>query len=150
MSDDQRGQVEGRGVADFYLDTFLGCKLRINPAHATLEFVKAAEEFFNKSIANPEKKGRYQVALLSTMQDQQLDVTPEIFAETHLDTADRPDFLNQVQLHGLEPGAAFEKDTSLVKINGFKMTFENGMVLVGSTDDLRERVDIRTPIRDQG
>lgn len=143
VSDDQRGQVEGRGVADFYLNTFLGCRLRTNPAQATLEFVRAAEEFFNKSITNPEKKGQYQVALLSTMQDQQLDVTPEVFAETHLDSADRPDFLNQVQLHGLAPGAAFEKDTSLVKIRGFKMTFENGMVLVGSTDDLRERVDIR-------
>jgi hypothetical protein len=60
VSDDQRGQVEGRGVADFYPNTFLGCKLRANPAQVTLEFVKAAEEFFNRSITNPEKKGRYQ------------------------------------------------------------------------------------------
>ena len=142
VSDDQRGQLQGRGVADFFLNTFLGCTLRVSPARATFEFVKAAEEFFNNSVINPEKRGRYQVALLSTMQDQQLDVTPEVFAETHLDTADRPEFLDYVQRHGLAPGAAFEKDTSLVKIKGFKMTFENGMVLVGSADDLRERVQI--------
>jgi 37-kD nucleoid-associated bacterial protein len=143
VSDDQRGQVEGRGVADFYLNTFLGCRLMVNPAQATLEFVKAAEEFFNKSITNPEKKGRYQIALLSEMQNQQLDVTPEVFADDNLDAADRSDFLNQIQLHNLAPGAAFEKDTSLVKVAGFKMTFENGMVLVGSTDDLKDRVHIR-------
>jgi hypothetical protein len=150
VSDDQRGQVEGRGVADFYLNTFLGCRLMVNPAQATLEFVKAAEEFFNKAIANPEKKGRYQIALLSVMQDQQLDVTPEVFADTHLDAADRSDFLSQVQLHNLAPGAAFEKDTSLVKVKGFKMTFENGMVLVGSAEDLRDRVHIRDENREPG
>ncbi len=150
VSDDQRGQVEGRGVADFYLNTFLGCRLTVNPAQATLEFVKAAEEFFNKAIANPEKKGRYQIALLSVMQDQQLDVTPDVFAETHLDAADRSDFLNQVQLHNLAPGAAFEKDISLVKVKGFRMTFENGMVLVGSADDLRDRVRIRDENQEPG
>ncbi len=90
-----------------------------------------------------EKRGQYQVALLSTMQDQQLDVTPEEFAANHLDTADRPKFLERVGQHGLPPGTAFEKDTSLVKVKGFRMVFENGMVLVGGSDDLRERVHIR-------
>ena len=143
VSDDQRGQIQGRGVADFFLSTFLGCQLRISPARATLEFVQAAEEFFNDTVRNPEKRGRYQVALLSTMQDQQLDVTPHEFAALHLDTADRPAFLDRVGQYGLAPGAAFEKDTSLVKIKGFRMTFENGMVLVGGPDDLRDRVRIR-------
>jgi hypothetical protein len=144
VSDDQRGQLQGRGVADFYLNTFLGCKLSVNPAQATYEFVRAAEAFFNKSITNPEKMGRYQVALLSTMQNQELDIAPEAFSETHLDSADRPGFLDQVAQHGLAPGAAFEKDVSLVKVNGFKMTFENGMVLVGSATDLKDRVEIRS------
>jgi hypothetical protein len=64
VADDQRGQVQGRGVADFFLSTFLGTQLRISPARATLEFVQAAEEFFNDSVRNPEKRGQYQVALL--------------------------------------------------------------------------------------
>jgi len=143
VADDQRGQVQGRGVADFFLSTFLGTQLRISPARATLEFVQAAEEFFNDSVKNPEKRGQYQVALLSTMQDQQLDVTPQEFAANHLNTADRPKFLERVGQHGLPPGTAFEKDTSLVKVKGFRMVFENGMVLVGGSDDLRERVHIR-------
>jgi hypothetical protein len=44
---------------------------------------------------------------------------------------------------GVDPMVAFEKDTSLVKVNGFKMTFESGMVLVGRRDDLNNRVKIR-------
>lgn len=144
VADDQRGQVQGRGVADFFLSTFLGTQLRISPARATLEFVQAAEEFFNDSVRNPEKRGQYQVALLAVMQDQQLDVTPEQFAANHLDTADRPGFLDRVGQHGLPSGTTFEKDISLVKVKGFRMIFENGMVLVGGPDDLRERVRIRS------
>ena len=34
-------------------------------------------------------------------------------------------------------------DFSLIKINGFKMVFESGMVLVGKSGDLADRVSIR-------
>lgn len=144
VSDDQRGQVHGRHVADFFLTTFLGCQLRVNPARATFEFVRATQEFINEAVPNPEKQGRYQVALLATMQDQRLDVSPLEFAANNLETPDRPLFLDRVRQHGLEPGSAFEKDTSLVKVNGFRMTFKNGMVLVGSPDDLRDRIHIHS------
>ncbi len=144
VSDDQRGLGSGRGVADFFLSTFLGCQLRISPARATFEFVKAAESYFNDAVPSAEKRGRYQVALLSTMQDQRLDVTPRSFATAHLESADRPGFLDRVRQTGLDPTSAFEKDLSLVRVSGFRMTFENGMVLVGASDDLRDRIHIRS------
>lgn len=71
VSDDQRGRDDGIGVATFYLATFLGCQLRANPEKVTLDFVQASERFFNVSITNPEKKGRYQVALPSSDARQQ-------------------------------------------------------------------------------
>ena len=144
VSDDQRGLGSGRGVADFFLSTFLGCQLLISPARGTFEFVQAAESFFNESVPSPEKRGRYQVALLSTMQDQHLDVTPRSFAASHLESADRPGFLERVRQTGLDPTSAFEKDLSLVRVSGFRMSFENGMVLVGASNDLRDRVHIRS------
>lgn len=144
VSDDQRGLEQGRGVADFFLGTYLGCQLRLNPARTTFEFVQAAERFFNEHVQNPETRGRYQVALLSTMQDQRLDISPRSFATTHLETADRPAYTQALRDAGINPDTAFEKDLSLVKVNGFRMTFENGMVLVGGPDDLRERVHIRS------
>lgn len=36
-------------------------------------------------------------------------------------------------------------DTSLAKANGFKMVFEHGMTLVGSREDLAERVEVNGP-----
>jgi hypothetical protein len=143
VADDQRGHEEGVGVATFYLSTFLGCRLRTSPEKATLDFVRTAEEFFNEHVTNPEKRGRYQVALLAKMQDNTRDVRPRDFAEITLDDADRAPFMESIRNAGIDPMVAFEKDTSLVKVNGFKMTFDSGMVLVGRSDDLNNRVKIR-------
>jgi hypothetical protein len=43
---------------------------------------------------------------------------------------------------GLDSEVAFTKDMSRVKASGFKLTFHHGMVLLGSQQDLRERVDL--------
>lgn len=143
VSDDQRGTEAAGGVATFFLGTFLGCRLKESPEKATLEFVQAVDGFINEEVENPERRGRYQVALLATMQDQTNTVRPRSFATAHLDTTDRTAFLDRVRNAGLDPDTAFVKDTNLVKVSGFKMTFRSGMVLVGSEEDLRERVEIR-------
>lgn len=148
VSDDQRGRDDGDGVAVFYLSKFLGCRLATSPEKATLDFVRAAETFFNEEIRNAEKRGRYQVALLAKMQDNVMDIRPRDFAETNLDAAHRAPFTDAVRDAGLDPNVAFEKDTALVKVSGFKMTFDSGMVLVGKTDDLAERVAIRPDTAD--
>ena len=84
VSDDQRGRDDGVGVATFYLATFLGCQLKANPEKVTLDFVQTSERFFNETITNPEKTGRYQVALLAAMQDNKMDIRPGDFAANNL------------------------------------------------------------------
>jgi len=143
VSDDQRGAETKAGVATFFLGTFLGCRLKDSPEKATLEFVQAADGFINEQVQIAERRGRYQVALLATMQDQTAEIRPRSFAQAHIEAADRPAFLDRVRDAGLDPDQPFPKDVSLVRVSGFKMTFESGMVLVGSQEDLRERVDIR-------
>ncbi len=143
VADDQRGRDDGVGVAVFYLSTFLGCQLKTSPEKVTLDFVNAAEKFFNDHVVNAERRGRYQVALLAQMQDNNRDVRPRTFAEGHLDVEDRVPFTAAIRDAGINPTVAFQKDTSLVKIKGFRMVFESGMVLVGSSDDLEDRVTIR-------
>lgn len=70
VSDDQRGADTAAGVATFFLGTFLGCRLKDSPERTALEFVQAADGFINEHVQSPERRGRYQVALLATMQDQ--------------------------------------------------------------------------------
>lgn len=48
VSDDQRGQGQARGVADFFLHTFLGCQLRGNAAQDTLSFAQAAQTLLQR------------------------------------------------------------------------------------------------------
>ena len=79
------------------------------------------------------------------MQDQRRDLRPRTFAKNNLETHDRPRFLARVVEHGLDPDQTFEKDTALAKIKGFRMVFEHGMTLVGSREDLDERVRVQGP-----
>ena len=144
VSDDQRGRSEGTGVANFFLYTFLGCKLRENPEKITLEFFEAGEEFINEDVSDPIKKGRYQVALLAAMQDNVMDLRPRGFANTHLEANDQSAFLQRAASRGIALETAFEKDTHLIrsKIQGFKLIFQSGMTLIGRREDLDQRVHL--------
>jgi hypothetical protein len=84
----------------------------------------------------------YYVALLARMQDQTLDLRPRDFANDSIQPNDRPRFLERVAERGLDPDTTFEKDISLAKVQGFRMVFEHGMILVGRRDDLDGRVRV--------
>lgn len=150
VSDDQRGRDEGTGIAMFFLSTFLGCQLKTNPEKATRDFVLAAEQFINEDVASDERRATYQVALLAKMQDQTLHLRPRDFANDNLQPNDRPQFLERVAEHGLDPDRTFEKDTSLAKVQGFRMVFEHGMTLVGKREDLEARVHVLDTAGAQG
>jgi len=72
-----------------------------------------------------------------------MDVLPSDFAAANLEAVDRSPYAEALREAGVDPMVPFQKDTSLVKIEGFRMQFESGMVLVGKSDDLDQRVDIR-------
>jgi hypothetical protein len=142
VSDDQRSRDEGAGVATFFLATFLGCQLKINPEKATRDFVLATEAFINKDVQSDERRASYQIALLAKLQDQSLDIRPRDFAQDSIEPNDRPRFLERVAEHGLAPNQTFAKDASRAHADGFKIAFEHGMILVGSREDLSERIQI--------
>ncbi|QXC60781.1 hypothetical protein KSP35_21050 [Aquihabitans sp. G128] len=60
----------------------------------------------------------------------------------NVDPPDRPQASSRFREAGVDPRMPFPKDTTMVKANGFRLTFESGMVLVGSAADLEERVDL--------
>ncbi len=142
VADDQRSNADGVPVAGFFLGRFLGCKPKEPAAETTFRFVRAANASINEDVASPERRGRYQVALLATMQDATKDIRPKSFASRHLDAPDRAPFLARIKDAGIDPEKPFPKDVSRVRVSGFKMTFESGMVLVGSREALEERVKI--------
>ncbi len=142
VADDQRTSATGSPVASFFLVDFLGCRPKELASETTLRFVRAANASINEDVSSPEKRGRYQVALLATMQDASTDIRPRSFAQKHLDEVDRPAFLRKIREVGIDPNRPFPKDTSRVKVAQFKMTFESGMVLVGDREALETRVEL--------
>jgi 37-kD nucleoid-associated bacterial protein len=140
VADDQRGISTGRQVATFFLSRFLGCKPRLPAAQMTYQFVQAANESINEDVSSPERRGRYQVAVLAALQSTASDIRPSAFASHYLEREDREPFLARVQAAGIEPNVTFEKDTSRVKVSRFRMTFESGMVLVGDRRALDNHV----------
>ncbi|MCP9489222.1 MAG: hypothetical protein MSC31_05040 [Solirubrobacteraceae bacterium MAG38_C4-C5] len=119
VADDQRGSGHGTPVAGFFLGAFLGCKPREPAAEITFRFVKAANASFNTDVPSPdvpspETRGRYQVALLATMQSASATVNPREWAAEHLEKSDRNPFLARVEAADIAPTAAFPKDTSRV------------------------------------
>ncbi|HEX6681093.1 MAG TPA: nucleoid-associated protein [Gaiellaceae bacterium] len=137
VSDDQRGLRAGEGVANFFLSRFLGCRLELNPEVATRDFVTAVEEFIN-GLDDQERQAEYHIALLATLQDQQLDVSPAAFAEANLHDDDLDPYLAALEKVGLNPDTVFEKDLKLARAKGFKWYFEHGMLLIGSRDDVEQ------------
>jgi hypothetical protein len=143
VADDQRGLRAGRLVGQFFLSEFLGCKPRLPAAELTYKFVEAANSGFNANVESPERRGRYSVAMLAEIQSQSTSSNPTDFAKQHLEQADREPFLESIRNAGVDPSGPFPKDTELLhKASKFKMTFESGMVLVGSGEDLDRRVDL--------
>jgi hypothetical protein len=106
----------------------------------TYEFVKAANEAFNESVPSPERRGRYQVAVLAALQSNITDIRPSEFAYENLEPEDHEPFLARVRAAGMDPDVSFEKDTSRVKMSRFRMTFKSGMVLVGDQSALDQHV----------
>jgi hypothetical protein len=142
VADDQRGRTDGVEVATFFLSRFLGCKPKIPAARQTFEFVRSANKSINEDVESPEQRGKYQVALLAKMQDNSTDVRPETFAKENLAPEHQEPFLKRLEEDGIDRKTTFSKDITLVKVSQFKMTFESGMVLVGSKEDLEKRVTI--------
>jgi hypothetical protein len=144
-SDDQRSIQEGEGVANFFLAKFLGCKLKVNPEIATRDFFEAVQTFINEDVASPEKRARYHLSLLHTLEDQARDIRPRSFVESALDDIDQPALLERLVEKGLQPGDTFARDVAMIekRLKGFKIVFDSGIVVVGGPDDLRDRIALR-------
>ena len=142
VADDQRTSAKGRQVAGFFLGEFLGCKPKEPAAYITYQFVKAANGAINDDVESPETRGKYQVALLSTLQDNTTDINPTNFAKKHLEPDHRSPFLKRVEAAGIDPKRAFAKDTSRIKLDEFRVTFSSGMLLVGPSKALSNNVVI--------
>jgi hypothetical protein len=120
-------QSKGSDVADFFLETFLECQLRNDPKVITRRFHAEAERFINERITDPEKKTRYETAVIAELNSNTSEVRLRAFADNNLDVEDRSAFVSELHHAGVE--AAFVKDVQLVRsrIRRVQYEFEAGV-----------------------
>jgi hypothetical protein len=144
VSDDQRGYTSTTEVATFFLARFLGARLRTAPDVATKSFFEATQSWIEAEIPDPEKKARYEIALLGEMNRQAHTLSPNAFATENLDVGDRQgyrSFLNAAEA----PTSSIEKDLRLVapKVKRLSMRFvESGLKLSGPPEDVKKYVTV--------
>jgi hypothetical protein len=134
-----------RDVAGFFLRRFLGCKLVDDPAEATRKYFEAAEEFVNSEVLEPEKRARYEGALLAQMNSAVQTVDPDRFARENFDADEHQPFLDHLAERGAST-RSFTKDTVRIqgRIRRVSYGFRSGIRLVGQLEAMEEHVEIET------
>jgi hypothetical protein len=131
-------QMAGSSVAHFFLSTFLGCKFAERADLLTQRFHDGAQSWIN-GIKDPEKRGRYEVALLSELQSNHAVLSVNRFAQGHLDVEDRDDFVHGMQGTAV-PLRDFDKDVALIKskISRLKLETEAGITVLAPPESVED------------
>jgi hypothetical protein len=145
VSDQQQSARGPRGVADFFLLPFLGCKFREQPTITTRRAWQATESFINTKVSDPATKTRYQVALMAEMNSNKPQFKPSQFANDHMDGPDRQTYLDHLGENGA-PVNAFKKDTELISKFLAKVTIDttHGFQVMGPRDEFDDRVTVKS------
>ncbi|MDP1711657.1 MAG: nucleoid-associated protein [Candidatus Nanopelagicaceae bacterium] len=132
-----------RDVAGFFLQEFLGCRFFGDSPEKTRKYYESGEVFIDTKVTDPEKRVRYQIALLAQMNSNSLAIDPDQFVRENLELEDRQDFLNHLREQGVET-TLFVKDTGRIKgrIKQVTMNFKSGIRLLGAPDALREHTQV--------
>lgn len=129
-------QAGVRRVADFFLDRFLCCVYAESPKEVTRKLHEQTYAFINEKVASPESRARYGLSLVSELQSNDGTFCPQVFAQRHLAGSDREVYEHFIQEKGLDPSAAYPKNTVLIdrKLRVTSLGFEGGITVAGSQD----------------
>jgi len=130
------------GIADFFLEDFLGFRL-VETAAVTTERLLDAGERWIAGLPDPEKQARYEIALLAQLQSAQRRMNLPAFAQASIDVNDRQGFREAVQAGGVRWGT-FQMDTTAVesRIKRVAYSFASGIKLVGKRDAMEAHVRV--------
>jgi hypothetical protein len=115
-------QSRGADIADFFLNTFLGCSLTNEPSVATRNFHIEAEKFINEKITDPVTKVRYETALLAQLNSNDQEISLNDFANKNFETKDRAPFVKTLTDGGVD--TSFVKDTKLIERTLRRLQYE--------------------------
>ncbi|WP_024289005.1 nucleoid-associated protein [Cellulomonas sp. KRMCY2] len=127
-------QAAGFGVAQYFLFDFLGCTLAERADRLTEKFHTAAESWLNQQ-ADPQKRGRYAIALIAEMQSPHRVLSSSDFAQRYIAPDEQDDFVLSLESQGVSP-QPFTKDTTLVenRLSQVRIDTDSGIIVSAPTE----------------
>lgn len=143
VSDEQRGYRPETEVPNFFLTTFLGCRLAEDPRISTKNFFLASQRFFNEHIADPAARTQALTHLLSEVTNQRPRISIRDFARTCFPAAERQAYLDYLERSDVQV-QEIQKNIELIEGQTKKMAleFENNIAIVGPRDAFTESVTV--------
>jgi hypothetical protein len=134
--------LQVRGLADFFLIKFLGCKLVQQPNVVTENFLTASESWIS-SIDDAEKKTRYEIQLLAHLNSTQTTIDPRGFAQSAMPAAEQDAYLNFLRERGV-PRQRFRKDLDRVRgrIKRVAYEYSSGIKLLARPEAMEQHVTV--------
>jgi hypothetical protein len=143
VSDDQRGYDPHSEIAQFFLNKFLGCRMKDQADVATKAFFETSQDWVN-TVPDEPQRARYEVALHAYMNTPSKEISLKEFADGYLDVDDRTpyrEFLEEKKA----PTAKVVKDTGLVDSLIRQMTLamaDSKIRIVGTHDAIDKNVSV--------
>lgn len=139
---DNQLSVKGE-VANFFLRTFLGCKLKADYAIETKNFYNYSIDFI-KNIDDPLIQNQYKLSLQTYVLNNQNVIEPRRFASTYLQINHRHDY--EIHLVEKDVPLTIIKDRRYIEnnIKKYLYKFENGIQIIGTKDDFEEQVKLES------
>jgi hypothetical protein len=131
------------GVAHFFLEQFLGCRLKEDPQITTQRFYDTVETFINEDLPDPEVKAQAQIALLAELNGTKGAVAVRLFAQENLPVEYRQPFMDRINAAQL-PQTDFDKNLDLIRnrLKRIQMSFRSGVAVLASPDSIGHEVRI--------
>jgi hypothetical protein len=129
VSDNQNSR--NSRVANFFLEKYLGCHLKVASSVMTQKFFDETESFINKFVENPEEQADYYLALFAELRSENGDLSPESFTDKYLKADKKIPYLNQLEKAGVSTNK-FTKDTELIKsrLSKVQLVCESGIIII--------------------
>lgn len=145
VSDNQMEIDYKTGVAQFFVDKFLGCVMYDDTRTITKQFFEVTKDFIVK-LEDPVKKAQYYGHLLSYLNKPETSINPKTFANEYLDHNDKQAYHNHLIQNNFTPDI-FNKDTELINSSIKKMSidFENDITIIATKGEIDDKVTI-TPL----
>lgn len=142
VSDNQNSRYSKTQVASFFLEDFLGCKLREDPNILTQRFYSETEFFINNFVDDPEKKANYYLGLFAEIRSGDNYLCPESFGDKYLDVDKKQDYLQHLNEAGV-PRNKFPKNTELIKdSNKLQMVLNSGIIIISPSEAYQENLKL--------